>query len=792
MHSTTLETCTEMKFQRLIGPPPDSLYNDSTITVWFNHSVINQDYLCDYWDYYYNPPKNEQGGDEIHSGMPVGCFAADSNLITDASLLQTLNSLGVTRMCQYSMLSPCEDTLSFTRYGDTIRTPEFWNSFYIELDSGNAVEAVATLIINYGGDEVDFAELNQYKYFDVCDEPSDPNWDLQINYDDLFYSENVVCAWDYQHGSRDIKVAVVDDGIRYSHSDLGGDIGANYRVVDGREYRYPNNPLRPPSDGGAHGTPCAGFIGAIVDNEFYVAGIGGGWNSVNDGVSIYAMKCSTNYDYYGRPVLLKRDVVNAWTEAVANTSGNRGFAVDIVSRSGGDDNYDEEIRRVLDYSYRMGVSCFASKGNANSDLYHCPADLEYHKIVSVGSYGIKHEEGNDYKRWIPTRARGIDVGGASNYGYGLDIMGHGDNRNQNVLMNQTLSDDGTRQWMSHTSAATPQVAGVAALILSEYEDIPHPNIDGLAPEDVQGLLCISAQDMKYYYSDSEYDTSGYDAETGYGLLKAKTALEYMMSPYELRHFSATGGTSVGTKTFDDFFIQAPTVDVPSLIDPGHYKAVRHTVQKNIEIEDWLIARSWGRGGDGTKGWSSVQPTDADNNASTCQTGYCRVVGNPDAQDNDAANFNYNNIRDICYSNDALILETYCFQVYDIDTDEFLGWLPCEPDEVVYRYTIWGRIDPSSVQYHSPKIDNTIELRCESKNILGSQRAYVHYKMKHPGPVTLRIYDQLGNLVLEKDRNLWSQAEEMTISADLSKYSSGVYFVILKSKDAAGFGKLLIY
>lgn len=41
------------------------------------------------------------------------------------------------------------------------------------------------------------------------------------------------------------------------------------------------------------------------------------------------------------------------------------------------------------------------------------------------------------------------------------------------------------------------------------------------------------------------DTTGYDAITGYGLLKADQAMISMRNPNELRHYTATGGTSVG-------------------------------------------------------------------------------------------------------------------------------------------------------------------------------------------------------------------------------------------------------
>ncbi len=583
------ELKSQLKFADVYGnqlptpswPPPDSFYVPNTITVWFNSNVINKEFLCNYWNYIHNPPIiKESLKDKLLTSQPTGCFDINYQLIADSSLVQALISLGASQMCQYTTFSPCVDTLSYTRNGDTIRTPEFWNCFYITLDSNIAVEAVQLLTIFYGGRQIDYAELSPIVTPDGCtnsqNTPGDQYWYLEQNYHNGFNFENVCDAWDFEHGIRGIRVAVIDDGIDYTnHADLQGNICPTCRIVDGREWNLggQNHLRRPPTNGGGHGTPIAGLIGALVNNEgVEVAGIAGGWNTT-EGVSLIDMKTPNLSDY---------DRSNAWIEAAASTSGNQGFGVHIISNSNGNNDYNETMRRALDYAYRSGVTCFASKGNydaryhATDYQFHCPGDFEYYKIIDVGSYGIDVETNSIPTNYVPTRSNHkvpyypSNQSFVSYYGFGLDLLAQGDHYYPDNLRNCTLQDGGGVRWFSYTSAACPQVAGVGALMLSNYSRNPNPNFDPIVSEDVQGLLCISAMDCRYTYNQRRYnqngipqfftdqDTVGYDAQTGYGILKADVVLQYMQQPCILKHFTATGGTSVANQQVDNFIVLQPT------------------------------------------------------------------------------------------------------------------------------------------------------------------------------------------------------------------------------------------
>jgi hypothetical protein len=83
-------------------------------------------------------------------------------------------------------------------------------------------------------------------------------------------------AWTVTHGSRSIKVAVIDTGIDATAPDLA----PNVDVADGRNWVDPGTP---PTDADGHGTAMASIIGAAGDNHLGMTGVD--WQ-----VSIFAEK----------------------------------------------------------------------------------------------------------------------------------------------------------------------------------------------------------------------------------------------------------------------------------------------------------------------------------------------------------------------------------------------------------------------------------------------------------------------------------------------------------------------
>jgi serine protease len=690
-------------------------------------------------------------------------------------------------MCQYTTFSPCLDTISYTRGGKEIKTPEFWNCFHIAIDSTNIIIAVEYLNLMYGGTLIEYAEFEFNNYFDST--PNDYSYTnnppLQTNFDNTLIGENIVEAWDIEHGKREIKVGVFDSDILYTHRDFGGAMGPQYRFINGAYFDNFGG-RRPPFNGGTHGTKVAGIIGAMTNNEIDAAGIAGGWNP-NEGVSMYA---------------LGGNMAEAFIYASANTSGNQGYGVHLISNSTYNMVPSETERRAIDYAHRLNVGIYCSKGDDGEFKTHFPADFEYNKIVNCGAYGIYKEFGGQSQenRWIPSRFKGY-----SNFGYGLDIMAHGDNiSNGNLIRNNTLTDPSQNSgyytgYFSQTSAAQPQVAGIGALILSKFytglnnfwDNTQNEQLVWLAPEDVEGLIEVSAKDLKYFYSATQYDTVGFDSETGYGMIEGGNTLRNMLNPYKLVHFKENGGEIVNSELVNPFLVATPYSGDPLLPPTSNnvlYYAIKHKVQKSVIINgNWVFARAWGRGGDGTIGWSAAQPTEPSQN-SNLQVGWCRVVGDNLPNRND---FNYNNIRDISYRNDRITLETYCYQVYNANNNSIIGWYPTTPDQVVYNFTIWGIPILSEVLEQNFNIDSEIKINCKYNNIIGKNFVQIEYYLPNPAPSKIELYNSLGIIVAQFQRNEWNDDLSNLISIDVSEFPSGLYIVKVSSNNSFGFNKFIL-
>lgn len=201
--------------------------------------------------------------------------------------------------------------------------------------------------------------------------------------------------------------------------------------------------------------------------------------------------------------------------------------------------------------------------------------------------------------------------------------------------------------------------------------------------------------------------------------------------------------------------------------------------------EWEVARTWGRGGSGTVGWSGFNPVDPQTNhvPGPYSSGFCFAEGRCDP------NTNYN-MRDICFCTQEVWLSTFC---YEIDIDGLAGpatpqWYPVAPEEVVYQYTVWGRPVTTGVQgdQESGEIAGaSISLRCESRSLSGQNVILAHYSMSHPGPITADVYNMRGEVVASRERDVWPSAgDEMTLTIPMGDAPSGTYMVSIRSLNAA--------
>ena len=289
-------------------------------------------------------------------------------------------------------------------------------------------------------------------------------------------------AWDFTIGSRNIRVGVMDTGIS-SHEDLNGNVVNAYDFYSSSI----DDPVINRTDISGHGTHVAGIIGAEGNNNLGITGVN--WN-----ISIVQMRVGTTG--FNRSAVVK--ALN-WAKNNWNTE-NR---IDIISYSSGTyderPDYEAAIRGYTD----VGGLFICSTGNKqqNNDIegqHHYPSfyasnlyENPIPNMITVGRSNINDEKpygANWGKSTIMLFAPGQHILSTYPEEFGGTTIGY--------------------SYLSGSSMATPQVSGVAALLLSLnseltasqlktaiLESVDIPNVSGLNPlED----LCVTDGRLNAY------------------------------------------------------------------------------------------------------------------------------------------------------------------------------------------------------------------------------------------------------------------------------------------------------
>jgi len=293
----------------------------------------------------------------------------------------------------------------------------------------------------------EYIEPNWKAYIDAT--PNDPEWINQWGPTKI--QANMV--WNTQEGNSTILVAVIDTGIDYRHPDLA----ANYAPLG---YDWANNDADPLDDHG-HGTHCAGIIAASLNNSVGIAGLAQ--------VRIMAEK-GLNRRGWG----YDDDLANAIMHAA--DQGAR-----IISCSWGSDGESQLVHDAIKYATNADALVIAAAGNSGTNTKHYPA--AYPEVIAVTA-----TDENDR------------IASFSSYGDWVDLAAPGTSIYSTFLWNTYLS-------MSGTSMACPHVAGVAALVWSQYPEMTN--------EQVRTQLLNTADDL---------GATGFDVYYGYGRVNARKAV----------------------------------------------------------------------------------------------------------------------------------------------------------------------------------------------------------------------------------------------------------------------------
>lgn len=315
---------------------------------------------------------------------------------------------------------------------------------------------------------------------------------------------NVVPAWNITQGSSNITVAVVDLGVDIAHEDFGGRILEGYTAINSTGIGEPFN-VTTVDKNEAHGTACAGIIAASNNNI--------GIRGVASNVKILPVNIGTN-DNSGPAGFSYQSAGIIWA---------CDHQADVISCSFGTpqsvDNLDLENAISYAFNYgRNGKGCLVVCSSGNSYPTHqnvgTPANIE--GVIAVGA--IK-KDGSiwEYSQRGPRLDLVAPSGNVALQGTGLFT---GDVVTTDLTGLAGYSSGNYTSAFGGTSAACPQVAGVAALMLS---------VDStLTVSDVRAILQQTARDL---------GNPGKDNTFGYGLVDAYEAVR------------VAGATIVGPSNF---------------------------------------------------------------------------------------------------------------------------------------------------------------------------------------------------------------------------------------------------
>ena len=238
---------------------------------------------------------------------------------------------------------------------------------------------------------------------------------------------SVPAAWDVTHGSRDVRIAVIDSGIDLTHPDFrradgSSTVVATFNAVDGSD---------DVTDDVGHGTAVAGVAAAAADNSVGIAG-------VSFQASLLVAKVA---DAAG-------DVYADDTAAGITWAADQG--ADVINISLGSARSDPLEVQAVQYAESRGSLIVAAAGNESTSAPEYPAALP--GVVAVGAtVGNGRASFSNYGDWVDLGAPGTGIRVTA------PVLG------SSILTPSYDTADGT-------SFSSPLVAGAVGLLAAAYPD----------------------------------------------------------------------------------------------------------------------------------------------------------------------------------------------------------------------------------------------------------------------------------------------------------------------------------
>ncbi len=535
-------------------------------------------------------------------------MSENSNSITSLEDLVKLEP-SLNRIFRNGNISKISRTIPFSQQNDSIRVNKLGknirlhdvNDIYTITFNGRSLGILKKL---KESPFVLFAEENYSKTPDSFT-PDDEYFMSQWAIRDAVRGINAEQAWTITRGSSNNIIGIFDSGVESFHTEIG------YKLIS------PNQGSSNSVSSGwhSHGFAVAGIATAITDNDYGISGID--WYA-----KIYSRRMdntSNSQDY----------------NSIMNMIDNN---VNIINMSYKMSSYSTLIRKALANAYNMNITLVASMGNDNYGNTNYPAGFGQ-GIIAVGATNFNRD------RWQAPEFENPRRG--SNWGSHIDISAPGfafaPEKPGNVQQND---NDDYIQLFQATSAAAPQISGIASLLLAYRSDLYN--------DDIENLIKLSAKTTP---TMNDLGVEWHE-EYGHGIADAFEALKLLQSPYTLTHHTVGSGTNIGNT--NGYWMYLYGFDG---LNDGNYRVKRHEVTKVITYPYMDDSNVWCRGAD-DNGYSSESPNFA--------MGWCQPI---------------------YFNNDIAQLRTYVYEVYSpfgsYTPPFFLGWYPSHPDDVKFSYTVHG-------------------------------------------------------------------------------------------------------
>ena len=305
-------------------------------------------------------------------------------------------------------------------------------------------------------------------------------------------------AWTLSTGAG-VTIAEIDVGVQLDHPDL-----RSKWAPGGHDfYAYDDDPTSDTQN--SHGTNVAGVLGAATNNGIAIAGVA-------PDARLLAIRTSDNILH--QAVRLAEGIVWATDHGAS-----------AISMSLGADSFNPALRRAVAYAHRKGVVIAVASGNEFHFHHHQPQD--YDDVLAVGGVNPDTATTTAFNQSLAALATDFKVHAPySDYGPHLDVVAP-------TQVPTTQWGGGTILNWSGTSAATPHVAAVAALVQSRARALGLR----LSAGEVMQLIRTTADDL---------GPAGWDQTYGYGRVDAYAAVR-----------------QVGAETIPpDVALSAPTIYAP--------------------------------------------------------------------------------------------------------------------------------------------------------------------------------------------------------------------------------------